>query len=71
MASAVLGGHVYAIGGQTHRATQRGVEVFDLGSERWVPLDHAPMSVERKYTAVGVGVWGGSAGIMVNPSFGC
>ena len=59
MASAVLAGHVYAIGGQTHRTTQRCVEAFDLGSERWVMLDQSPMSVERKYTAVGGRLVGG------------
>jgi hypothetical protein len=51
LASVTLSGRIYAIGGQTGKSTQRNVEMFDLGSERWLPLE-AQMSTDRKYTAV-------------------
>ena len=54
LAAAVLSGCVYAVGGQAHKLTQRSVEAFDIGSERWVSLDHSPLAHERKYTAVGL-----------------
>ncbi|GAX72739.1 hypothetical protein CEUSTIGMA_g195.t1 [Chlamydomonas eustigma] len=53
LASASISGRIYAIGGQTGKATQRSVEMFDLGSERWLPLE-AQMSADRKYTAASV-----------------
>jgi len=57
LAAAALSGCIYAIGGQEHKLTQRSVEAFDVGSERWVPLDHSPLTFERKYTAVSLEVW--------------
>ncbi|KAG1665275.1 hypothetical protein FOA52_015852 [Chlamydomonas sp. UWO 241] len=53
LTAAALGGWVYAIGGQTAKATQRTVEVFDTCAERWLTLS-ALMGSERKYTAAGV-----------------
>ena len=52
MAAASVSGRVYALGGQTHRGTQRSIEAFDIGSERWLTLEGSMMSMERKYLAV-------------------
>jgi hypothetical protein len=47
LASACLGGGVYALGGASARHTLRSIERYDLGQETWTTLS-AGMAVERK-----------------------
>lgn len=44
---------MYAIGGAGQRSAHRSVEVFDLGSECWLPLA-SPLATERKYASAAV-----------------
>lgn len=53
LGSAVLGGGVYAIGGQSQKRTLRSVERFDVGEERWVSLG-SELNRAVKYGAAAV-----------------
>ena len=51
LATASLSGKVFAIGGQSNKQTMATMEIFDLGSEKWLSCDHKLALGCRKYAA--------------------